>query len=68
MAAEHTHLDSMRRDRGECPGCDEAWEAQDVRLAATTPTQRATREIDNLVEREAKLGAERYGRRHERDT
>lgn len=52
MAAKHTHLDMRVRDRGECPGCDVFWEAQDARLA-NVRTNTAERQIATLTEKEA---------------
>lgn len=63
MSAEHTHLDRQRRDRGECPACDEAWAQQDAVLKTTDPRIKAEQQITKLVEREGKLGEQRYGRR-----
>lgn len=59
---EHTHLDQQRRDRGTCPACDELWEAQDERTATMGARQRAERSLDSMVNRETKLGEERYGK------
>lgn len=66
MAEEHNHLDQQRRDRGVCPACDELWEAQNERTASMGSRQRAERSLDTLVNRESKLGEERYGKRGRR--
>jgi hypothetical protein len=50
--AQHNHLDQMRRTRGQCPGCDTFWAAQDARLN-NARTNSAERQIAALSEREA---------------
>jgi hypothetical protein len=46
--AEHTHLDQQVRTRGECPGCDEFWARQDVRLAGKVSIRQAEQQLERI--------------------
>lgn len=50
----HTHLDQARRDRGECPACDVAWDRQDARLTATRPSIAVTKQLDRMADKPAR--------------
>lgn len=64
---QHNHLDMQRRDRGQCPACDVAWERQRDK-ADKVKVSKAEREIGHVVQREGKLGTQRYGHKPGRDT
>lgn len=51
MPGGHTHLDRQRRTRGECPGCDADWDAQDARLAAGATATATIRQLERMAER-----------------
>jgi len=54
---EHNHLDQGRRDPGECPACDVAWERQRLRLSRPD-REKAVRQIEALMKRAEKASGE----------
>jgi hypothetical protein len=48
---EHNHLDRQRRERGECPACDAAWDRQNEKLAATTGSRNVIKALDRAAKK-----------------
>lgn len=51
----HNHLTQERRDPGECPACDVAWERQRERLAAGAGALKAATQIEQAFKAKAQL-------------
>ena len=55
--ATHNHLDRQRRQRGDCPACDDDWDAQDAWLAAGAPSRTVITQLERMAERPKPLAA-----------
>jgi ribosomal protein L37AE/L43A len=49
LRRSHNHLDSQRREPGECPACDDDWREQAARLSDLRTRPSGHGEVDNLI-------------------
>jgi len=53
MVDRHDHLDRRRRPRGECPGCDTIWDAQDAWLTRNASRLATIAQLERMGDRQS---------------